>query len=640
MDLTRREALKALGATTLAVALGSRDGRAAPSRGARPNILWLSCEDISPHIGCYGDPHAITPAIDALAAAGIRYTNAFTTAGVCAPCRSCIITGMYASTLGSQHMRSQAVLPETIRCFPEYLRKAGYYCTNNSKTDYNFRHAKSTWDESSGKAHWRNRKPGQPFFAVFNYTGTHEGRIRSSESQHAKLTRKLTPEQRQDPKKLTLPPYYPDTPVVRRDWARNYELITGMDYWVAGMLKELEDAGLADDTIVFFWSDHGVGLPRAKRWLYDSGTHVPLIVRIPEKFRTGGQGKPGTVTDELVSFIDLAPTVLNLTGVEIPEHMQGRAFLGRNLTPPREYIYGARDRMDERYDIIRTVRDKRYRYIRNYEPFKAYYQYMNTADGSPVMQELRRLHAKGELPPAAAQFMADTKPVEELYDIQIDSYEVKNLGDSAAHNDVLQRMRAAHEKWVIETRDTGLIPEPELVERSKTYGSGYAILRQPGAEQLIARLRDVAALAGRPKRADLPPLLEALKDDDAAVRYWAAIGLGNLGDDARSAANVLTSALADQSASVRIAAARALCKMGLEEKALPVLTKELKDGAQWTRLSAAIVLGEIGEQARPVIPALKEAMKPRKELYAGGKYVVRVVNRTLNVLLGTNNRVK
>jgi len=368
---TRREAL-GLGLAAAAPL------RAAPS-ASRPNILWISCEDISPHLGCYGVANAITPTLDALAARGVRYTNAFTVAGVCAPSRSGIITGMYPSTLGSQHMRCEATLPSHVRCFPEYLRQAGYCCTNNSKTDYNFTHPPATWDESSPRAHWRKRRKGQPFFSVFNFTVTHESRILMRGAEYEKQIARLKPNQRQDPARLALPPYYPDTPEVRRDWANVFELITAMDYQAADVLRELEEDGLAGETIVFFWSDHGTGLPRAKRWLYDSGTRVPLIVHIPEKFRTAGEGTPGSVNDELVSFIDLGPTVLNLAGAKVPAQMQGRAFLGANLKPPRQYIYGARDRMDERYDIIRSVRDKRYRYIRNYEPFKPYYQYMNTA---------------------------------------------------------------------------------------------------------------------------------------------------------------------------------------------------------------------------------------------------------------------
>jgi len=603
----------------------------------RPNVLWLSCEDISPHLGCYGDELATTPNLDRLAASGVRYANATVTAGVCAPCRSGIITGLYQTALGTHHMRCIAQLPDSIEPFPVSLRRAGYYCTNNSKKDYQFREPRDTWDESSGKAHWRNRpKPDRPFFAVFNYTGCHESGIASTE-KYRKVTQGIEKHDRNAVAR-TLPPYYPDTPVTREDWGRYYDVITALDRWVGERLEELDKAGLADRTIVIFWSDHGVGLPRAKRWLYDSGMHVPMIARIPPKFRTGGQGEPGTVDDRLVSLMDLGPTALNLAGLKVPEHVQGRAFLGPNLPPPREYVFGARDRMDERYDVIRAVRDKRYKYIRNYEPWKTYYQYMNTPEKGATMREIRRVHAEGKLPPAAAKFMTPTKPVEELYDLENDPHELANLAESPDHRKVLHRMREAHLAWVLETKDLGLIPEPEIASREQAVGSRYAILRRPGAESLIRRVRDTASLTLAGREA-LAQLVGALDDEDAAVRYWAAIGIGNLGPQATSAMDRMRGALGDDSASVRIAAARALCRMGRSEEAVPVLARELTDGGQWTRLNAAIVLDEIDADARPALDAMKRALAPRKDLLWNGKYTVRVINRALNELLGTDNTV-
>ncbi|MCA9114318.1 MAG: sulfatase, partial [Planctomycetaceae bacterium] len=469
---------------------------AAADQPVRPNILWLSCEDISPHLGCYGDKQAITPHLDRLATEGVRYSHAFTTAGVCAPCRSGIITGMYQTTLGTHHMRTVAQLPEKIRPFSVYLREAGYYCTNNSKQDYQFRTPKGTWDDSSGKAHWRNRPDAsKPFFAVFNFTGCHESGIASA-SKYRSVTRNLKPEQRQDPAKLKLPPYYPDTPVVREDWKRNYELITAMDAWAGDLLAQLEEDGLAENTIVFYWSDHGVGLPRAKRWLYDSGTHIPLIVRIPEQLRTDGQGQPGTVSDRLVSSIDFGPTVLHLAGISLPEHLQGQPFLGSGLPQPREYVFGARDRMDERYDIIRMVRDHRFKYLRNYEPLKTWYQFMNTAEKGATMHELRRLHEAGQLPEAAEQYFRPEKPVEELYDTNADPHELHNLADDPQYADVLERLRKAHLDWVRETRDLGLLPEPILAAREKQQGARYFLLRGENSG-LAARVAGTAVLASQ-----------------------------------------------------------------------------------------------------------------------------------------------
>ena len=603
----------------------------------RPNILWLSCEDISPHLGCYGDPHATTPVLDQLATEGIRYKHAFVAAGVCAPCRSTIITGMYQTTIGTHHMRCRATLPEHVRPFTMALREAGYYCTNNSKTDYQFNHPKATWDESSGKAHWRRRPDkDQPFFSVFNFTGCHESGI-ASKSKYESVTKGI---KRHDRAELadSIPPYYPDTPIVREDWARNYDLITAMDRWAGGLLKQLEEDGLAENTIVFFWSDHGVGLPRAKRWLYDSGMRVPLIVRMPKLFRSADQGKPGSVEERLVSLMDLGPTVLNLCGMEVPSHMQGAPFLGADLPEPRKYVYGARDRMDERYDIIRAVSNGRYKYIRNYEPWKTYYQYMNTPEKGATMQEIRRVAAKGELPPVARLFMAESKPVEELYDLVFDPHEVRNLAKDPDYAETLKELRQAHLDWVLETKDIGLIPESEIVTREQQFGSRYAILRQQGADDLMRRIRDMASLTLDGSKA-LSGLLSGLSDEDSIVRYWALIGLGNISAEAKPHADAIRQHLRSDSAAERTAAARALARMGNSNEALPVLTQILADGRQWERLAAVIVLDEMEDDARPALSAMQSALKPRTDFYANGKYTIRVTNKAINDLLGTKNTV-
>ncbi len=606
----------------------------------KPNILWLSCEDISAHLGCYGDPHAITPNLDRLAEEGVRYTHAFTTAGVCAPCRSGIITGMYQTTLGTQHMRGNAQLPPEVSPFPAYLRAAGYYTSNNSKQDYQFTTPDGVWDESNGRAHWRNRpNKDQPFFSVFNFTGCHESGIAGAE-KYREVTKNLTPQQRQDADALTtFPPYYPETPAAREDWKRNYELITAMDAWAGELIAQLKEDGLYENTIIMYWSDHGVGLPRAKRWLYDSGTRVPLIVRIPESLRVEGQGEPGTASDRLVSSIDFGPTVLNFAGIDAPEVMQGRAFLGPDSSPARSFVFGARDRMDERYDIIRMARDQRFKYIRNYEPLKTYYQYMNTPEKGKTMADLRRLHEAGELAPAAEYYFSPTKPVEELYDTWTDPYEIRNLADDSRYTKTLERLRAAHLDWVKRTRDTGLIAEPIIIEREKQIGHRYGILRQNSDPTFNRRLAEIAAKASEGPKA-LPDLLNGLNDPDAAVRYWGAVGIGNIGRPASSAAKAIESTLSDESAVVRIAAARALCRLGRPEKALPVLARELDEGEQWERLHAAIVLDEIDDMARPVIAEMHAALEPREELYAQGKYVVRVINRALNQLEGTKREVR
>jgi uncharacterized sulfatase len=606
----------------------------------QPNIVWISCEDISPHLGCCGDPHAITPNLDKLAQEGTRYTNAFTTAGVCAPCRSAIITGMYQNSIGTHHMRCNATLPTWLKPFPVLLREAGYYCTNNSKTDYQFSkpEKKEIWNVSGGKGHWKNRsKKSQPFFAVFNFTGCHESGI-ASESKYKSVTEELLPSQRQNPKDLTtLPPYYPDTAITREDWKRNYELITAMDAWAGDLIQQLKDAGEYDKTIIMYWSDHGVGLPRAKRWLYDSGTHIPFIIRVPEKFQKS-LGAPSLATDDqLISSVDFAPTVLNIAGIDPPSYLQGRAFLGLHLSPPREFVYGARDRMDERYDIIRTVRDTRFRYIRNFEPLKPYYQYMNTPEKGATMKEIRKKEASGQLDPVMELFSAKEKPVEELYDTHADPSEIRNLAGDPAFSQRLDEMRHALSEWQNEIGDIGLIPEAEIEILEQDAGSRFEILhsatRTSPAENRLATLVDIATSASEGPTS-IPKLLDALKNKDPSIRYWAATGIGNIGAEAKSTLKHVVEYLDDPSPSVRIAAARAVAKLGSPEEALPVLEAELQSDHQWGRLAAAIVLDEMDDEARPILPSLKRAL-----LNQPNKYIVRVTNRAINELENTDHQV-
>jgi N-sulfoglucosamine sulfohydrolase len=422
----------------------------------QPNILWISCEDISPRLGCYGDNVAQTPNIDRLASQGIKYTNVFTSAPVCAPCRSGIITGMYQTSIGTHHMRTshradnlptpyEAVPPHYVKTFTEYLRAAGYYCTNNAKTDYQFASPLTAWDECSNAAHYKNRPDREtPFFAVFNIEITHE----SKNWQEPEIT---------DPSSVEVPPYYPDNEIVRKNIARLYDNIAKLDIIVGRILKELEDEGLAENTVVFFWSDHGDGLPRAKRWLYDSGTKIPLIVKWPGNIREGG------TNSRLISSIDFGPTVLSLAGVPVPKHMQGRAFLGAQAKQPRGYVFSARDRFDESYDMVRSVRDSKYRYIRNYYPLKPYVLWVPYRNRMPVMQELIRLHAEDKLEGAQKIWFSDTRPPEELYDCEKDPYQINNLADDPEYKDVLQRMSSRLNKWMSNTKDMGNISESEMI---------------------------------------------------------------------------------------------------------------------------------------------------------------------------------
>jgi arylsulfatase A-like enzyme len=445
---------------TLAPPLSAQNKLPEPKR---PNILWISTEDFSPRLGCYGDKVAHTPTLDKLASQGIRFTHVFTTAAISAPCRAGIITGMYQTSIWCMHMRTTgyrrsvdnplpftAVPPHYVKAFTEYLRAAGYYCTNNNKTDYQF--AKdpvpaSIWDECSKKAHYRNRPDkNQPFFAVFNYEGTHE-------SQNWDLKNVKT-----DPKKVVVPPYYPDTETVRLNLARYYDNIARLDSVVNSLLKELEKEGEADNTVVFFWGDHGDGIPRGKRWLYDSGTNIPLIIRWPGKL------KPGT-DNRLISSIDFGPTVLSLAGVQVPAHMQGRPFLGEQTGKERDAVFAARDRIDESYDMVRSVRTKDFLYIRNYYPNLSYNIWVPYLNRMPIMQEMLRLYNEGKLDKNQMKWMADTRPAEELYDVKADPFQLNNLAEDSKFKEILADMRKRHEDWTLQTHDMGHMNEPEMIEQ-------------------------------------------------------------------------------------------------------------------------------------------------------------------------------
>jgi len=609
MKNTRRDFLKAIGFYASAFAIpgcaGSGRRAAIELSEDRPNFLWITCEDVSPdYLGCYGDDYATTPNLDKFTSEGVRYTKAFATAPVCAPARSCLVTGMYATSLGTQHLRSDIKLPVQIKCFPQYLMAAGYYCSNNYKKDYNFMDV-GVWDESSKTAHWRKRKPGQPFFSVFNFTSTHQGQINGSDEEFfAKYRSKLTPEERHDPAKISLPPYYPDTPFVRNIWARYYDLITFMDKQVADLLSQLEEDGLVDNTIVFFFSDHGLGIPRFKRTLYDSGLHVPSVVRFPARYQHLSPGKRGSTTDRLVSFVDFAPTVLSLAGLPIPSYMQGRAFLGPKYEPPREYVFGAASRVDEAYELSRSTRDKRYKYIRNYMPHLPYVQPSEYPDRAEIMQELRRVAAKGKLVGPQKLFWESNKPLEELYDTLTDPHEINNLADSSKHKAILRRLRKVLRNWMVETRDTGLLSEAEMHIRSAG-STPYEMAREPDKYPL-ERILDAAELVGRGP-GKLPQLIELLADSNGAARYWAVIALAALGQKAKPASDALTRLLADEHPNTRFAAAGVLCNLGRCEDALPVLAKGLKDRRETVVLHAAREIQGIGDKACPIVPQIKQA---------------------------------
>lgn len=438
---------------------GPRDEQLARSR---PNILWISCEDISPNLGCYGDAYASTPNLDRLASQGVRFTQAFTPAGVCAVVRTGIITGMYPISFGGQHMRTVIDFPKNVEPFPVYLREAGYFCTNKSKTDYQSNvDMNATWDKH-GASHsdWRDRAEGQPFFSVINLTVSHESQIRHGAETHAAILEGLDEGQRHDPEMAApfLPPIYPNTAEARKDWAWYADNISEMDRQVGEILQRLDDDGLTENTVVIFWSDHGRGLPRSKRWIYDSGVHVPLIVRWPNQM----QG--GRLNDELVSTQDLTPTTLAIAGIEPKSYMHGRVFLGGKAEEAPDRLFFHRDRMDEVYELMRATRDHQFKYIRNFEPERTYAQHIDYMDMMPTLVDLRQMHADGKLDATQELFFRQRKPIEELYNVIEDPHEVNNLAEDPKYQDKLKELRAAVEAWQVEIGDLGLVPEPIMMD--------------------------------------------------------------------------------------------------------------------------------------------------------------------------------
>ncbi|MEM6916621.1 MAG: sulfatase, partial [Verrucomicrobiota bacterium] len=368
----------------------------------RPNILWITAEDMSPTLGAYGDEYATTPHLDAFAEESILYTNAFAAAPVCSPSRSTLITGMWASSTGTSQMRSAFPLPEEVEGFPTYLREAGYFTSNAEKTDYNTADAprliEDSWTAISPEAHWRDesRNEGQPFFSVFNLMVSHQSRTMvwpyAAFEKHVQSS--LSATELHDPATAPVPPYYPDTEIVRKTIARFYDCVTVMDQQVGRLLEQLEEDGLAEDTIVFFYSDHGSGMPRHKRLLHDSGMKVPLLVRFPEKYQHLAPAKPGEKLDRLVTFVDFPKTVLHLAGLELPDYLQGDVFLGEEPEEEVDYVYGFRDRVDEVFDCSRSIRSKDYLYIRNYLPHLSWNQPSVFSDLGEIRQDITKFAAE------------------------------------------------------------------------------------------------------------------------------------------------------------------------------------------------------------------------------------------------------
>ena len=422
-----------------------------------PNILYITCEDISPYVGCFGDSVAVTPNLDKFATEGIRYTRMFTTVGVSAPSRAALITGMYPTSIGANYMRNvskpmpqdiepyEVVLPVGVKCYTEYLRAAGYYCTNNEKTDYQFSSPLTAWDELGKKAHWKNRPKGMPFFSIFNLEVTHESRI------WGRTKEKLVV----DPHKINLPPYYPDDPIVRHDMAVLYSNIYQMDKQFQSLIDELKSSGEWDNTIIIWFSDNGGPLPRQKRTVNESGTLVPFMIRFPDGYRKG------EIDDRLCSFPDIPATILSLAGIQPPSYMQGQAFLGKYESSLRNYVYGGRDRMDEQIDKQGYIRDKKFRYIRNYHPEKPGYGVNEYQLNVPLMKRMLELLHKDSLSAAQMRWFTAPRAHEEFYDVENDPHEMRNLIYEDRYQPDIERLRQEYDQWIETYNQQWLLPEQE-----------------------------------------------------------------------------------------------------------------------------------------------------------------------------------
>lgn len=579
-----------------------------------PNILWITSEDNSPFFGCYGDTFATTPNFDRFAQQGILFKNAFATAPVCAPARNTIITGVYPPSMGTQHMRSRYPIPAFIKKYPKYLKEMDYYCTNNSKTDYNLLgDDKADWDECSKEAHYKNRRPGQPFFAVFNVGISHESSIHTSVPWDTL---------RHNPLKVPLPPYHPDTRDIRHDWAQYYDKIEDLDTQFADILSELEENDLEKNTIVFYYADHGGVLARSKRFLYDSGLHVPMILRFPEKYQHLAPGRPGTTTDQIVTFIDLPKTVLSLAGIKPPEYMQGVTFLGKYKEPERQYAHSFRGRMDERYDFSRTIRDKKFRYVRHFNPFRKYGQHLEYLWKAPATRSWEAEYMSGRCNEVQSRFW-QAKPAEELFDSINDPWEVNNLVANPEYSNVLERMQKDLRMWMLEIRDAGFIPEGKLVDISKS-ATIYEYVHSDEYE--LERIIETAEMATDYNPQHMPELNKRLGDKDFCVRFWAATGALVLGPKAASLIDNLKKCLNDQDGDLVAVAAEALVHLGDEKEGVEKLIGLLESNNDKVVLRALNALTEIGNKARPALEKVKTLANSQDN------YILRAANHLIKIL--------
>ena len=559
----------------------------------RPNILWLTCEDNNVNwVGCYGNPYAETPNIDRLASEGVQYMHCYANAPVCAPMRCTWITGVHAVSMGTHPMRSRYPIPhETIKYYPDLLKKAGYYVGNARKTDYNIggRDDKSPWD--TDKVDWNELKKNQPFFMVINNTKSHESKAFGEVNNTT-----------HNPDDVRLAKYHPDIPVIRQNYAHYHDQMKKMDADIGLALEQLEKSGMAENTIVIHNSDHGGVIARSKRFLFNSGTHCPLIIRIPDKFKHLRPVEPGSKVDQMVSFIDMTKTWLHICGAETPEYLQGKIFLGPE-TEQRDYHVSWRGRMDERCDNVRAIRDKNLLYVRNYMPYAPWGQRLNYLWKMKATQAWEQHHLEGKTNAVTGRFFG-TKPMEELYDTSVDPDNVNNLIDDSKYAKDIARLSNALDQWQVEIFDSGLLPESEVVKRSEDCGKTiYEMVRDPSLYNLKA-YQSTAAKALEQDVANLPMFYENLNAADSGVRYWAVIGCFNLQDKTSLDVKLIKKCLTDESHHVRAMAAWILYRSG-DKAAAQACWNELLAGSSYASLKILNIIDWIGDGVEPYTDAIK-----------------------------------
>lgn len=505
-------------------------GKCQNKKTEKPNILWITIEDTSPEfIGAYGNSDARTPNIDKLAETGIRFTNAFSTGTVCSPSRSCIITGVKTYTLGTGHHRSEVPIPYYIKGFPYYMKQAGYYVTNNSKTDYNIANAKhfidEAWNESSGKAGWWNRAPGQPFFAVFNFMDSHQSRTMTwPYEQYKKVILDHLPQEKIiGDNDFKLPPIYHDSPEMRKQFARVYNSLERTDEEIGSLLDHLKKDHLMDSTIIFFYGDHGEGMPRGKTNGIDYGYRVPFIIWFPPMYsHLSPWGKAGAVTDELIDFEDLAPTLISLAGGNIPNHMKGRILMGKKRSKISQQLFLSNDRSDNSPDLVRSITDGRFMYSRNFMPFEPELRYIRYMEIGAIKQQMRS-DLKENLLDSFQQSLFLPRAPEMLFDIKNDPWEMHNLASEKKYQQKLEDFRETLKRNIIKERDILLLPEYETNQISKT--TTLYEYRQQDKNFPVKEIYNAAQYSGFRNAATAKKQIELLKDKNPVVRYWAIMGL-------------------------------------------------------------------------------------------------------------------